>query len=125
MSTLTPNHFAPEVRHRLAHAEVIQIERRQSPGCRTTIWAVVADEDVYVRSVRGPEGRWYQDLTAYPLAALHLDGQRIAVRAVPVTDDATITRVSEAYRLKYSDDPFLSSVLRDEVVPATLRLEPQ
>ncbi len=130
MSTITPKHFAPDVRNRLAQAQEIQIETRRrdanAPAHRTTIWVVVVGDAVYVRSVRGVTGRWYQEIKANPVAAVHVDGQRIPVQAMPVTDDATIKQVSDAYRQKYRNDPSsLASMVRDEILPTTLRVEPQ
>jgi hypothetical protein len=63
-------------------------------------------DDVFVRSVRGNAGRWYQAIKANPAAAVHINGKRIPVRAVPITDDAMIERV------------------RDDILRTTLRLEP-
>lgn len=129
MSTTVPKHFEADTRNRLAQTPEIQIETRR-PGAdatahRTTIWVVVEGEDVYIRSWHGTGGRWYQEIKANPVAAIYIDGQRIPVRAVPVTDDATIARVSEAYRQKYCNDPFMPSMVRDEILPTTLRLEPR
>ena len=129
MSTAVPQHFDAETRNRLAQAQEIQLERQRSgamvPGQRTTIWVVGVGDDLYIRSVRGPAGRWYQAITANPTATVHLDGQRIAVRAIPVTDDATIERVSEAYRRKYRNDPSMPTMVCDDTLPTTLRVEPR
>ena len=128
MSTTVPKHFDADTRNRLAKTQEIRIETRRSgadaSAHRTTIWVVVAGDDVYIRSVRGRAGRWYQEIKANPAAAVHIDGQRIPGRAVPVTDDATIARVSEAYRQKYRNDASLPSMVHDEILPTTLRLEP-
>jgi hypothetical protein len=129
MSTIVPRHFDADVKNRLAQTQEIQIETRR-PGAdasahRATIWVVVLGDDVFVRSFHGAAGRWYQEIKANPLAAVHVAGQRIPVRAVPVTDAATIARVSDAYRGKYGNDPYLASMVRDEILPTTLRLEPQ
>lgn len=128
MSATVPKHFDADTRNRLAQTQEIRIETRR-PGAdasahRTTIWVVVAGDDVFVRSVRGSAGRWHQEIKANPAAAVYIDGQRIPVRAVPMTDDATITRVSEAYRQKYRNDSSLPSMVRAEILPTTLRLEP-
>ncbi|MGH8914754.1 MAG: DUF2255 family protein, partial [Acidimicrobiia bacterium] len=37
---------------------------------RTVIWVVVDDDDVFVRSVRGELGRWYQRALADPEVTL-------------------------------------------------------
>jgi hypothetical protein len=85
---------------------------------------VVDDNNVYVRSVRGSNGRWYQEATANPDVAIHMNGQRFAAHAVPVTDQAFIARVSNGYLRKYRGDPAVNSMVREEILPTTLRLEP-
>jgi hypothetical protein len=128
MSTIVPKHFDADLRNRMAQMQEIQIET-QRPGTdaaahRTTIWVVVAGDAVAVRSVRGAGGRWYQEIRANPRAAVHINGQRVPVRAVAVTDDSMIEQVSDAYRKKYRNDASLPSMVRDEVLLTTLRLEP-
>jgi hypothetical protein len=95
-----------------------------APVHRTVIWIVVDGDDVYVRSVRGHAGRWYRELTANPHGAVHAGGQRVAVDAQPAADDATNARVSERLRQKYGQrwpGP-TASMVRDEILPTTLRL---
>ena len=53
----------------------IDIETSRGDGApvhRTTIWIVVVGDVVYVRSVRGPAGRWYRELVANPVGAVHV-----------------------------------------------------
>jgi hypothetical protein len=88
------------------------------------IWIVVDGDVAYVRSVRGPAGRWYRELSANPHGAVHTGGQRVAVDAQSVSDDPTISRVSDLLRQKYEQrwaGP-TASMLRDEVLGTTLRL---
>ena len=128
MSATAPKHFDADVRDRLAQAEEIEIDvprTEASASIRpTTIWVVVVDENVYVRSWKGKAGRWYQRISKDPQATVYVDGHPIPVRAIPVTDAATIAQVSDGYRRKYFEDPFMRSMLRDEILPTTLRLEP-
>jgi hypothetical protein len=97
-----------------------------APTHRTTIWVVTVDGTVFVRSVRGGKGRWYREASANPAAALHVGDERIPVRAVPVTDDATIEAVSEAYREKYgrTSPGSTRAMVQPDTLPTTLRLEP-
>ena len=97
-----------------------------APAHRTTIWVVTMDGSVFVRSVRGGKGRWYREVSANPVAALHVGDDRIPVRAVPVTDEAKIGAVSEAYREKYghTSPGSTRAMVRPETLPTTLRLEP-
>ena len=114
----------------LEAAEEVLIETRRdasSPGHGTIVWAVVVDGDVFVRSVRGEKGRWYREASANPeAAAIRVDERRVPVRAVHETDDAVIGKVSVAYREKYeaSYPGPAAAMVREEVLPTTLRLLP-
>ena len=121
-----PKQFDEPVLNQLNTIEEIDIETRSATGRthRTTIWVVVVDNDVYVRSVRGRSGRWYREITANPQGAVYVDGRRLSVRAIPITDPATIARVSNAYLQKYRNSPFVNNMVREETLPTTLRLEP-
>jgi hypothetical protein len=121
-----PKQFEEPLLNQLNSREEIEIETQSATGRthRTTIWVVVVDNNVYVRSVRGRSGRWYREITANPQGAIYGDGRSLSVRAIPVTDPATIARVSNAYLQKYRHSPFVNSMVREETLPTTLRLEP-
>jgi hypothetical protein len=57
---------------------------------------------------------------------LHADGQAIPFRAIKVEDAQTIARVSDSYRRKYERlwPSETADMLRDEVLPTTMKLEP-
>jgi hypothetical protein len=121
--------FDPETLNRLDEADEVYIETSRdsdSPEHRTIIWAVVVEDDVFVRSVRGRKGRWYQRISAHPEGALLVEDTRIPVRAAPATDAVTTNAVSEAFRSKYEDawpGP-TAGIVRSEVLPTTLKLSP-
>jgi hypothetical protein len=96
-----------------------------SPKRRKTIWIAVEDGDVYVRSLRGASGRWYRDLRANPEGTLHVAGEAVPVRAVDASDPESVERATAGLRRKYPDSRSLDSMLRDDMVDATLRLEPR
>jgi hypothetical protein len=105
----------------------VDIETRRSedaPVHRTTIWAVVDGDDVFVRSLRGTAGSWYRELTANPAAVLHVAEEPIPVTAVPVNDPDSVERATAGFRRKYADSPSLDSMIRDEILDTTVRLEP-
>ena len=107
----------------------IEIETSRADGApkhRTTIWIVVDGGEVYVRSVRGAAGRWYRELVANPVGAVHVGGTAVPVRAHPATDPGSVDRVSQALNQKYLarwPGP-TAAMLREETLPTTLRLEP-
>jgi hypothetical protein len=110
----------------VAAADEVEIETRRAGGKarRTIIWVVVDGGQVYVRSVRGEGGKWYQRLRDDPNGVLHVDGTAVAVRAVSVEDVAEIERVSEALRRKYARQAgSLARMLMPGTLPTTMRLE--
>jgi hypothetical protein len=120
--------FEPEVLRAWAETPEIEIETSRGPDApvhRTVIWIVVDGGDAYVRSVRGPAGRWYRELRTNPRGAVHAAGNRVAVEAQPATDEATIARVSESLREKYhANSPSTRAMLREHTLSTTLRLRP-
>jgi len=110
----------------LAQLEEIEVETRSTDGVvhRTIVWPVVRDGIVYLRSYKGPQGRWYREAIADPTVALHVDGRRLAARAVPAMDPASVEACSAALRDKYPGSYSLDAMLVDDVLPTTLRLVP-
>jgi hypothetical protein len=56
---------------------------------------------------------------------LEFAGRRLAVEALPVSDADAIARASREYLQKYQPSPYAQSMVRAEVLPTTLRLEPR
>jgi len=109
-------------------AREVEIETRRGEGApvhRTIIWAVVDDGDVFVRSLRGASGRWYRELMSDPAAVLHAQDEEFPVQAVPANDPESVERTSEALRRKYSDSRSLDSMLQNDILDTTLKLEPR
>ncbi len=106
-------------------AREVRIETRDGErSVLTIIWIVVADDEVYVRSVRSDEGAWYRRALAEPGVAVHVDDKTIEFRAVHVYDEETIDKVSAALRAKYPPGGSLQRMTRSEVLDTTLRLDP-
>lgn len=102
--------------------EIVTTRPDGSPR-RTIIWIVVEDGVAYVRSYRGPDGKWYQEALAHPEATLIVRGEAHPVRAVPATDPASVAGCSAGLARKYARDASLSAMLVADVLPTTLRLE--
>jgi hypothetical protein len=118
--------FDDETLQLLESTEEVRIETRSAPGDehRTITWIVVDGKDVYVRSVRGERGRWYRELRANPEGAVRVGKRRIAVRAVPATDERSIEACNDALRRKYTGIPGFEPMFREHTLPTTLRLLP-
>jgi hypothetical protein len=107
--------------------EEVDIETHGADGAvhRTTIWAMVDGSDVFVRSYRGPQARWYREALADPSVALHIDGRRLPVRVVHTPDAGSIERASAGILRKYAGDPSARAMVAPELLDLTLRLERQ
>ena len=51
----------------------VAIRTERHPESAIIIWVAVADDEVFVRSVRGSKGRWYRDLATGGSATLEFD----------------------------------------------------
>ena len=56
--------FDADTLDELRQLQEVAIRTEKHPGTAVVIWVVVADDEVFVRSVRGSKGRWYRDLAA-------------------------------------------------------------
>ncbi|HMD66065.1 MAG TPA: DUF2255 family protein [Stellaceae bacterium] len=103
----------------------VAIRTEKHPNSAVVIWVVVADNEVFVRSVYGTKGRWYRDLAASGPATLEFSGRRLAVQAIPVSDPDAVVRASREYQRKYQPSPYAQAMVKSEVLPTTMRLEPR
>jgi hypothetical protein len=112
---------------KLADSDEVDIETRRdakSPLHRTTIWIVPTKDGVYVRSVNGKKGRWFQEAVANPHVTVRVGQRKVAARAELERHPAVLREVSAAYREKYEErwPNDVPPMLRTAVVPTTLRL---
>ena len=117
--------FDADTVRELRNFKEVASRTEKHPDSAVVIWVVVADDEVFVRSVRGTKGRWYRDLATGGSATLEFAGRQLAVQAVPVSDRDSTARVSREYLTKYQQSPYAQSMVRAEVLPTTLRLEPR
>src|SRR5260370_41851644 len=117
--------FDADTLRELRDLKEVAIRTEKHPESAVVIWVVVADDEVFVRSVRGGKGRWYRDLATGGSATLEFAGRRLGVQVLPAADADSTTRASAEYLRKYQPSPYAQSMVRTEVLPTTLRLEPR
>lgn len=115
---------------RIGGAEELEIAGLRRDGTLSepvTIWVVQVEDDLYVRSVRGHDGRWYQGTQVRHKGRIWAGGLERDVAFVDVSDPGLIERVDEAYRSKYGhyDARYVDPMLVPKSRAATLKLEPQ
>lgn len=116
--------FDQATRGMLHDAVEVAIRTSASPGRGIVIWIVVVGDGVFARSFRGPGAKWYVAAVADGQAALELGDRQLPVRVTLVADPAVIGEVSAAYLAKYATSPYAKEMVRTEILPTTLRLDP-
>ena len=112
---------------RIDDAYEVDIETTRPDGTTrtTTIWAVVEDGEVFVRSWTGDRGYWYQAALDRPdEVALIVGDERLPVRAVVANDADSVALCSRGLSRKYKGDGSTPSMLLSRILHTTMRLEP-
>jgi hypothetical protein len=117
--------FDADTLRELRDVQEVAIRTEKHPKSAVVIWVVVADDEVFVRSWRGARGRWYRGLAAGGPATLELAGRRLAVQALPASDQIAVARASREFLRKYQRSTHAQEMVRSETLPTTLRLEPR
>jgi len=78
--------FDPDKLRELRDLPQVVIRTEKHPQSAVVIWVVVADDEVFVRSVRGSKGCWYRDLAKGGFAMLEFSGRRLEVQALAASD---------------------------------------
>ena len=120
--------FSADVLKRFDETKVVDIETVSPKGTKHSvpIWIVVVNGVPYVRSVRGPSGRWYRELLARGEGAIVAAGKRTNVKAKHDRSKAAIDGTSDALSRKYKTSrASLASMLLKDVLDTTVRLEPE
>src|SRR5438045_7869376 len=106
--------FDADTLRELRDVQEVAIRTEKHPKSAVVIWVVVADDEVFVRSWRGAKGRWYRDLAAGGPATLEFAGRRLAVRALPASDQAAVARASREFLKKYQRSTYQKEIERSE-----------
>lgn len=109
----------------IVEAREVEIETKADGRTyRTVIWVVSDGDNVFVRSVRGDAGKWYQRAVANSDVALLLGERRANYVAVPASDDESIELVSARIRKKYPPSRSVDAMVHPDVLHTTMRLDP-
>jgi hypothetical protein len=112
---------------RVGAAQELQIAPVRRSGAlrtRTTIWAVRAADDIYVRAAYGPDTGWHRVARTSRRARIWAGGVEADVR-VENADNDVQDLVDEAYREKYGrQSSIVDGITNDQARATTLRLIP-
>lgn len=104
----------------------IRVAGRREDGSQRTlviIWCVVVDGTLYVRSVHGPNGVWYQGVIRYHQGTVAWnEGTRDAAY---IPDGSADDSIDAAYFRKYGNGESSRLITRPTARSTTLRVEPR
>ncbi|MTB87550.1 DUF2255 family protein [Aeromicrobium sp. zg-629] len=96
------------------------------PPDQVPIWIVKSGKDLYVRSYRGPTGRWYRRVREAGQAVLGIGGKQLEVRVEPVGDhDQAAINAAYVHKYGHYGPAYIGPMTSEDVVSTTLRLVPQ
>jgi hypothetical protein len=95
-------------------------------GTPTWIWSVVADDALFVRAYNGQNSSWY-------IAAVNQKAGRITAAGMTRevnfeqadSDDGLNDLIDGAYRKKYDENPYLSSMISSRARSSTIKILPK
>ena len=93
-------------------------------GTPTWIWSVVVNDALFVRAYNGVNSRWYQ-------AAFNQKAGRITTAGMTLdvffeqADASLNNQIDDAYRKKYSDSPYLGSMISNRSRTTTVKIIPK
>ncbi|WBB59603.1 DUF2255 family protein [Streptomyces sp. WMMC500] len=113
---------------KIAAAEELDLSSERANGTLrdpVTMWVVRSGDRLYVRSVKGVDGPWYQGTRTRRQGRVTAGGVRTDVTFHDADPDE-YADVDAAYRQKYGRYPsIVEHVLTDAARASTLRLEPR
>jgi hypothetical protein len=116
--------------NRIGEADELEIAGLRRDGTLrkpVTIWVVRVDDDLYVRSVRGVDGKWYQGTQIRHQGRIWAGGLERDVTFVDVDDPDLLAKIDAAYRSKYGhyDAQYVDPMVVSKSRAATLQLVPR
>ncbi|WP_340112671.1 DUF2255 family protein [Maribellus mangrovi] len=91
-------------------------------GTPTWIWNVKVDGNLYVRAYYGTKSRWYQSAVKQKAGKIEAAGMVKKVQFETITDSGLNEKIDDAYRAKYTDSPYLNSMISERAKAATVRV---
>ena len=121
MTAWTPTELAG-----LDRASEVRVAGRRADGSSRTltiVWHVVVDGNLYLRSVKGPEGQWYRGVVHHFEGFLNGVGNTRPV--VFTLDHSRDTEIDDAYFAKYGRGAPSRSITSALAKQTTMRVDPR
>jgi hypothetical protein len=115
---------------KIGNANELRLASLRSDGTLrnpVTMWVVRDGDDLYVRSMHGPEGAWFRGTQTRHAGHIRAGGVDKNVRFIVDTDPALNDRIDTAYQSKYRryGDNIIGTVVNPAARASTIRLVPE
>jgi len=87
------------------------------------IWQVRVGDDIYVRSVNGPDAAWFRGTQIRGEGRIESGG--VSKDVVFIRDDSRDTEIDAAYRAKYGTGSAVDHITSALATQTTLRVDPR
>ena len=91
-------------------------------GTPTWIWSVSVNDQLYVRAYNGTASRWYKAAMEQGIGKIKGAGIERIVRFKPVENMLLNEKIDLAYREKYTESPYLNSMISERAKKATVQI---
>ncbi|MFB6340867.1 DUF2255 family protein [Saccharicrinis sp. FJH62] len=91
-------------------------------GTPTWIWSVSVDDKLYVRAYNGTRSKWYGSAMKQKAGKIEAAGLVKDVHFEAVSGVDINKQIDDAYRRKYSESPYLNSMISERAKAATVRV---
>lgn len=120
-------YFSAEDLQKINKADDLKISPFRSDGITygtpTWIWAVVVENELYVRAYNGVNSRWYQSAIKQKAGRIHTAGMIKEVSFETVHGDIN-KQIDKAYEKKYKDSPYMAHMIGSMAIAATVKILP-
>ncbi|MCB9138698.1 MAG: DUF2255 family protein [Caldilineaceae bacterium] len=114
--------------NKIAAAEELEIAPARRDGTLrkpTPIWVVRVNDDLYVRSYRGPDGSWFRAAQRSRAGHIQAGGVEKDVAFMEEADSGINDRIDAAYQAKYGRySQYVAPMVTAEVRSTTIKLIP-
>lgn len=94
----------------------------QNFGTPTWIWSVSVNDQLYVRAYNGTASRWYKAAMEQGIGKIKAAGIERKVRFKAVENMLLNEKIDLAYREKYTESPYLNSMISERAKKATVQI---
>ena len=120
--------FSHEILEAISRVEeiTIQVGHHRQQHRPLVIWAVVVENQVYIRSWTGKKEGWYNILSAEPFITIKAELFELEAGAIPVQDATLNEAISQAYHDKYDATwpTYAIDMTKPAPVATTMRVVP-